>query len=47
MLQKVHPHLTGTDKKTVQQVQKLVTSKSFLTGIEGVTIKKDGVVVLS
>jgi hypothetical protein len=47
MLQKVHPHLTGTDKKTVQKVQKFVTSKSFLSGLDGVTIKKDGTVVLA
>jgi hypothetical protein len=47
MLQKIHPLLTGTDKKTVQKVQKLAVSRSFLTGLDGVTIKKDGTVVLA
>lgn len=45
LLQKVHPLLLGTDKKTQQAVSKLATSPKFIGAIEGVSIKGNMVVL--
>jgi len=45
LLQKVHPHLAGTDKKITAAVLKLVQKPSFIAGIDGVSIKGNMVVL--
>ena len=45
LLQKVHPHLAGTDKKITAAVLKLVQSPKFIAGVDGVTVKGNMVVL--
>jgi len=45
LLQKVHPHLAGTDKKVTAAVLKLVQSPKFIADIDGVSVKGNMVVL--